>query len=107
MAAYEPQIASIEEVNAEFDAMTEKYEAAAADVFTDEAFAAQLTGLRDPALREAFAKRLPLIHRFVVAELDTEAPSKRGMGRLSDGDPPPRLGAKYRKQLRDESTRRE
>ena len=46
-----------------------------------------------------------LVRRFIAAELDIAAPSERGMGRLTDKDPPPRLGAKYRDQLRDPEAR--
>lgn len=57
--------------------------------------------VRSQALAELYAVYLPLVSRFVAAELDTDAASNRGMGRLGDGDPPPRIGAKYRKQLGD------
>ncbi len=62
-----------------------------------------LEGLQGTELPTTYGRHLRLVHRFITAEMDTDAPSKRGMGRLADGDPPPRLGAKYRKQLRGEA----
>jgi hypothetical protein len=55
--------------------------------------------VREPNVVQTYARCLPLIQRFLTAELDTVTPTKRGIGRTSDAEPPPRLGAKYRKQL--------
>ncbi len=65
-----------------------------------------LQEIQSKDLSAAYSRYLIFVHRFIVAEMDTDAPSKRGIGRLADSDPPPRLGAKYRKQLRSEDARR-
>lgn len=66
----------------------------------DEDFFFQLTGhFDDDDLADLLAGYLPLLDRWFDAEFDTEAPSRRGMGRIADGDPPPRIGARFRKLL--------
>jgi hypothetical protein len=107
MSAYQPQIASRERVQEEFETAATKFAEAAKDVYTPEGLEDTLASLRDKILIATYAQHLPLVHRFVVAEMDTDAPSKRGIGRLADGDPPPRFGAKYRKQLRDQAAQRD
>lgn len=58
-----------------------------------------LEQIRSDAVREGYKRCLPLVRKFVIAELDCAAPSWRGIGRLCDSDPPPRLGARFRVQL--------
>lgn len=55
--------------------------------------------MRSEAVRRGYARILPLVHRFLIAELDCAAPSMRGVGRWSDSDPPPRIGARFRTHL--------
>lgn len=107
MPTYQPQIASPERVQGEFETAATKFAEAARGVYTPEGLEGTLASLRDKMLIATYMQHLPLVHRFVVAEMDTDAPSKRGIGRLADGDPPPRLGAKYRKQLRDQAAQRD
>lgn len=106
MSAYQPQIASAERVQQEFETAATKFAETARGAYTPEGLEGTLASLRDEMMIATYMQHLPLVHRFVVAEMDTDAPSKRGIGRLADGDPPPRLGAKYRKQLRDPTAQR-
>jgi hypothetical protein len=107
MSTYQPQIASPEQVQEEFETAATKFAVVAEDVYTPEGLEGTLASLRDKTLITTYTQHLSLVHRFVVAEMDTDAPSKRGIGRLADGDPPPRLGAKFRKQLRDQAAQRD
>ncbi len=107
MSAYQPQIASRERIQQEFETAATKFAETAGDAYTPEGLEGTLASLRNETLIATYVHHLPLVHRFVVAEMDTDAPSKRGIGRLADGDPPPRLGAKYRKQLRDQAAQRD
>jgi hypothetical protein len=74
----------------------------AMEVESDSNLAEALERLRNRQLADEYAPWTPLVSRFVEAELDAEAPSKRGMGRITGGDPPPRFGAKYRRVLEDD-----
>jgi hypothetical protein len=57
--------------------------------------------LEDPDVTGIYARGVPMIARFLTIELDTEHKIGKGIGRLTPRDPPPRFGAKYRKNLRD------
>lgn len=107
MPAYQPQIASPERVQDEFERAAAKFATTARDALTPEGLEKTLASLRSEHLAATYTRHVHFIQRFVVAEMDTEAPSKRGIGRLADGDPPPRLGAKYRKQLRDQAAQQD
>lgn len=61
--------------------------------------------IRAEQLRHAYARMLPLVHRFLIAELDCSAPSWRGIGRWCDADPPARFGSRYRRQLEEPGAR--
>ena len=61
--------------------------------------------MRSEAVRQGYTRILPIVHRFLIAEFDSAAPSWRGMGRWCDSDPPARIGARYRTQLEVPSAR--
>lgn len=107
MPLYQPQINSAEQVAAELQTAYRRFAAAASDVFSDEFFIDAKRTVDDPAFSATYDRYLPYVQRFIIAELDTDAPSKRGIGRLADGDPPPRLGSKFRKQLRNDDAQGE
>lgn len=106
MAAYEAQIATQDQIEAEFRVAADEFEPLAREVLEGEDLTNTLEAIRGSELCATYFRHLSFVQRFVIAEMDTEAPSKRGIGRLADGDPPPRLGAKYRKKLRNEEARR-
>jgi hypothetical protein len=101
--SYAPQIANGELVNAEIKRVASLFERNAYEAprltsmrSTADAW---LALMRSEAVQRGYARILPLVHRFLIAELDCAAPSWRGIGRWCDSDPPARLGARYRTQL--------
>jgi len=64
-----------------------------------------LAAIDKPAVVALYVKCVPLVARLIGAELDTETPGKRGLGRLSPS--PPRLGARFRRKIRDADVQRE
>lgn len=103
LSPYEPQITSAEQVDAEVDRFASLFEEYTTDnvLFAPVRSTAEqwLELLGRAELRDGYAKMLPLVHRFLIAELDCVAPSERGFGRLSDEHPPPRAGARFRLDL--------
>jgi hypothetical protein len=70
-----------------------------------ESAAVEADGMRSDAVRDAYARYLPLVHRFVIAELDCVAASRRGIGRISDSDAPPRLATLFSAQAEQPEVR--
>jgi hypothetical protein len=102
---YQPQIATAEQVRQETESLALGFSNTMKEAVPADQMEKALAFIRDEASISAFVEHLPLVHRWISAEMDTDAPSKRGIGRLADGDPPPRFGAKYRKQLEDPEAR--
>lgn len=67
----------------------------------------QASAIRADDVASTYVEALPFVARFLTVELDSQTPGNNGIGRVMDGDPPPRFGGKFRKQLRQPEIRRE
>lgn len=76
-----------------------------ASAFQDDAIANFTRALREPRAAGRYATSLPMVARFLTIELDPEIEGENGIGRVP-GEPPPRFGGRFRKQLRDREIRR-
>lgn len=57
-------------------------------------------GMERPDVARLYSEGVPFIARFLTVELDIKNDVRKGIGRVTPGDPPPRFGKKYARRLR-------
>ncbi len=103
-AVYELRIADLKAVEGALAALGHQFREAVAEHAQAQANE-MIKAFDDPNVAGAYAAHLALVGKFLNAELDTESPSERGLGRIADSDPPPRIGSKFRDELGSDEAR--
>jgi hypothetical protein len=97
-------------IGGELDSLAESFSRAEVRRTLPEQLLDQIQGAarqQKPDCLALYGEALPFVARYLRVELDTQTPGKNGIGRIRDGDPPPRFGGKYRRPMRRETARLE